>query len=150
MLSTDTAMHSYARSNPIWMGFLALLLTVLPTACVDPGADEPSFCTDDSDGDGLYDCFEDYLGTDPFDVDTDLDGYEDGYEWNNFSDPLDMLDYDYLGGWDHFPYPADLQGEGVEFGQVHHQIQAEDANHQFVSLYSFYGNVIHIVSWSHS
>lgn len=47
----------------------------------------------DSDGDGLVDSLEQFLGTDPFHPDTDLDGFLDVEEVTDFdTDPLDFGD----------------------------------------------------------
>lgn len=45
--------------------------------------------TEDSDGDGLYDCEEEELCTDPHHPDTDEDGLHDGQEVNGETDPCD-------------------------------------------------------------
>ena len=46
----------------------------------------------DSDGDGLPDCLELEIGTDPFNPDTDGDGIPDGWEYEHGLDPLDPHD----------------------------------------------------------
>ncbi len=46
----------------------------------------------DSDGDGLPDCLELEIGTDPFNPDTDGDGIPDGWEYEYGLDPLDPHD----------------------------------------------------------
>ncbi|MDR1352196.1 MAG: thrombospondin type 3 repeat-containing protein [Treponema sp.] len=58
----------------------------------------------DSDGDGLTDEEETFLGTDPNKKDTDGDGYEDGWEVVNGYDPLDPDD--------HPPQNPDADGDG--------------------------------------
>jgi hypothetical protein len=46
-------------------------------------------CKEDTDGDGLTDLQEDFLGTDPYDPDSDDDGLTDGDEvFVHYSDPL--------------------------------------------------------------
>ncbi len=119
----------------------------------DPDTDQEALV--DSDGDGLYDSFEDQIGTDPTLEDSDEDGYLDGDEWYAFSDPLDLEDYEYLDGednvvWPHHAYPAELAGTGTEFGEVAAQFSLPDYWVQQVNLYSFYGNVIQIVSTADS
>ena len=44
--------------------------------------------TIDSDGDGLTDIYEQYVGTDPYKIDSDYDGLSDGYEIQHNSDPV--------------------------------------------------------------
>ena len=105
----------------------------------------------DTDGDGLYDVFEEEITTDPGLEDTDEDGYTDGEEWALYTDPLDPEDYEYLDGngqviWDHFPYPLDLEGEGSTYGEVAVDFAQPDRWNQLVNLYGFYGNVVQIVA----
>ncbi|MFW5966599.1 MAG: hypothetical protein ACOCV2_03725 [Persicimonas sp.] len=57
--------------------------------------------TQDSDGDGLYDCEEEQLCTDPHKADTDEDGLSDRQEFNARTDPCD----------------PDSDGDGVEDGK---------------------------------
>jgi hypothetical protein len=60
----------------------------------DELASDPDGVEQDSDGDGLYDNVELYLGTDPLHWDSDRDGFEDYWEtWGD--DPEDpILDFD--------------------------------------------------------
>ena len=51
----------------------------------------------DSDGDGLANVAEAWIGTDPHDFDTDGDGASDGFEHGFGSDPLDATDRPPLG-----------------------------------------------------
>ncbi len=72
------------------LGFDPLVPNVQPT-CDDP--------TIDTDGDGLRDCEEDLLSTDPTLFDTDADGFPDQHEFRFgtnaiFSDGLDDIDID--------------------------------------------------------
>ena len=68
-------------------------------------AGDIAFLGDDDDGDGLTNCREGEIGTDPSDTDTDGDGCTDGAElgldekFGGLRDPLDPNDYyDVLGG----------------------------------------------------
>jgi len=72
------------------LGFDPLVVDTVPT-CDDPFID--------SDGDGLRDCEEDLLATDPTLFDTDADGFPDWVEFRNgtnaiFADSLDDIDID--------------------------------------------------------
>jgi len=53
------------------------------------GLEESDVCvsTEDSDGDGLLDCMEALLGTDPLHQDSDRDGIPDGQEIQDGTDP---------------------------------------------------------------
>ena len=135
----------------LWVAVAAcgVLLTL---GCGDDGnldgGEEPLV---DSDGDGLYDNFEAQIGTDPALEDSDEDGYLDGDEWYTFSDPIDVTDYEYLDGdgnlaWDHSAYPTGLDGAGTEYGDVPAQFSLPNYWIQQVNLYSFYGDVIQIVT----
>ena len=109
----------------------------------------------DTDADGLYDTFEAEIETDPEVDDTDGDGYLDGDEWEMFTDPLDADDFEYLNGngervWDHYPYPFGLEGTGSAYGDVVANFTLPNYWVQQVHLYSFYGNVIQIVSTADS
>ena len=60
---------------------------VLAPAVVHAASSTSSY---DSDGDGLPDEVEDFLGTLPDQADSDGDGFQDGEEFARHSDPLDM------------------------------------------------------------
>ncbi len=56
---------------------------------LDPSMpDTPCSAQQDSDGDGLLRCEEDYIGTDDKLVDSDADGYPDGVEFRHGTNPL--------------------------------------------------------------
>lgn len=55
-------------------------------------ATECGAATVDSDGDGLSDCIEECLNSDPEDPDTDLDGVPDGAEARSGMNPIDVND----------------------------------------------------------
>jgi hypothetical protein len=72
------------------LGFDPLVIDTVPT-CVDPSIDR--------DGDGLNDCEEDLLSTDPTLFDSDADGFPDFLEFQagtnaTFRDGLDDIDLD--------------------------------------------------------
>ncbi len=134
------------------LSLLAVIGLLVAGCATGPGGGGPdSEPLIDTDGDGLFDVFEEEITTDPDIDDTDGDGYLDGYEWEFFTDPLDANSYDYLDGngdviWDHYPYPDDLEGEGSQWGDVAMNFELPDYWVQDVSLYSFYGNVIQVVA----
>lgn len=131
--------------------FAAGLALSSTTGCLDDGASGGEGGSNDqalvdTDADGLADEFEAEIGTDPALDDTDGDGFLDGDEWSAFSDPLDETDFEYEGGYAHFPYPDDLVGEGSQVGEAVSDFALNDYYEQLVGLYTFYGNVVHIVS----
>ncbi len=128
------------------MRYLSLLLVLaFFPACGEMVVEEPEPLVD-TDGDGLFDVFEEEISTDPTLEDTDGDGYSDFEEWELYTNPSDAQDYEYQGGWDHQPYPLDLEGTGTQWGEVANNFQLLDYYGQQISLYSFYGNVVEIVS----
>jgi hypothetical protein len=144
--------HLLSRCTPI--ALLAAGALLLGPGCDSGtgGGDGPdSEPLVDTDGDGLYDTFEEEISTDPELEDTDEDGYTDGEEWELYTNPLDPYDYEYLDGsgnviWEHFPYPLDLEGEGSGYGDIAEYFAATGRWDQLVNLYSFYGNVVQIVA----
>jgi len=127
---------------------------VLATVCwatagcidADPGEGLGNWIPFDTDHDGLADEFELEIGTDPSSEDSDGDSFADGEEWELYSDPLDVEDYPYEGGWEHFPFPSELAGEGCAAGDIATDFAGMDQYGQKVGLYTFYGNVIQLVS----
>ena len=120
------------------------ILAFMP-GCGELGIEEPEPLVD-TDGDGLFDVFEEEISTDPTLADTDEDGFNDFEEWELYTNPLDTEDYVYQGGWDHQPYPLDLEGTGTEWGSIVNNFQLPDYLGQQITLHSFYGNVVEIVS----
>ena len=146
------------RCRWIWPVSLLAALGLLMLPGCETGGDteveeEPLV---DTDGDGLYDSFEDEdIGTDPTLDDTDGDGYFDGDEWSLFTDPLDPADFEYVDAdgavvWNHYPYPADLESTGTEVGEIPPNFALPNYWGQDTSLYSFYGNVIHVIMTANS
>ncbi len=143
-------------NRPAWC-LLAIACTALIVAgCTSaPGDDDDADALVDSDGDGLYDTFEAEIETDAELEDTDADGYLDGAEWEMFTDPLDPEDFEYLDGngqrvWEHYPFPFGLEGTGSAYGDVVEDFALPNYWVQQVHLYSFYGNVIQVVSTADS
>ena len=92
----------------------------------------------DADGDGLNDCEEEDLGTDPAKSDSDGDGFTDAEELDCVSDPLDGDEARYTCGWEHND-PGNLSSTGNEIGDVMDNIQLVDQCGEMVDLWDFYG-----------
>ncbi|GEM_PF-1312848 len=99
------------------------------TAC-DPDAD--------ADGDGLSECDEEALGTDPELADSDGDGHDDGAETDCGADPLDVDERCHDCGW-HRDDPGDLVSTGSAVGDVIGDMDLVDQCGQDVSLWDFAG-----------
>jgi hypothetical protein len=92
----------------------------------------------DGDGDGLDDCAEAEVGTDPAVADTDGDGLSDGEETDCVSNPLDADETCYACGWQHGD-PGTLQGSGSSEGDVIDNIEFIDQCGEAVELWDFAG-----------
>ena len=99
------------------------------------GCDE----TIDTDGDGLSDCDEALLGTDPLAGDTDGDGVTDLVESDCSSDPLNAADACYACGWQKND-PGTLSESGAEVGDTIGNLQLVDQCGETVSMWDFYGD----------
>lgn len=97
----------------------------------------------DADGDGIDDCAEAELGTDPSIGDSDGDGVSDGDELACESDPLDASDVCYACGWPKND-PGNLESTGDEEGDVIANIVMVDQCGEDVSMWDFYGEY-HII-----
>lgn len=91
-----------------WFGFLFLICCGGCQPFVAGSGDDdndqcPACAEQDSDGDGLSNSSEEYLGTDPLSADTDEDGWSDGDEVLAGTDPLD---------------PGDMPSEGFDPGMA--------------------------------
>lgn len=82
-LFADTLGNNYSDLLKVRMNLAAAQQASMPI-CNNPGID--------TDGDGLTDCEEILLGTDPTQADHDLDGIPDGLELRYGSNPLDLND----------------------------------------------------------
>jgi hypothetical protein len=98
------------------------------------GCDE----TADGDNDGLNDCAEEELGTDPMSEDTDGDGVSDLAENDCSSDPLDAADACYQCGWSKND-PGTLTSTGTGAGDVIENIAMVDQCGEEVDIWDFYG-----------
>ncbi len=114
--------------------FSAFLSFTMLLACGEKECD----ANEDTDGDGLDDCTEESLGTDPALADSDGDGHDDGQELDCVSDPLDSEERCLACGWGHND-PGDLVSTGNEDGQVIENIPFIDQCEEEVSLWDFAG-----------
>ena len=102
----------------------------------DP-ADGPSCdASADPDNDGLDDCAEATLGTDPTLPDTDGDGLTDGEEADCVSSPTDPDEQCYACGWRHAD-PGDLEPTGADEGDVVANLELVDQCLEEVDLHDF-------------
>jgi len=92
----------------------------------------------DLDSDGLDDCAEEELGTDPENSDSDGDGFSDVEEVDCVSNPLDSEEQCYACGWEHND-PGDLVSTGVAEGDVIANLQLPDQCGETVDLWDFHG-----------
>ena len=94
--------------------------------------------TVDNDGDGIDDCTEEELGTDPESADSDGDGYTDAEEIDCVSDPLDVDEKCYACGWEHND-PGDLSSTGTGLGDVMDNFALVDQCGEVVDMWDFHG-----------
>jgi len=113
-----------------------LIATLLPLGCTPT---EPVCDPDlDEDGDGLSQCEEEELGTDPAERDSDGDGFDDDEELECVSDPLDADEVCYACGWQHND-PGDLGGVGPDEGDTIGNFELWDQCEEEVDLWDFAG-----------
>lgn len=123
------------------MRYLFIPFALLTLSCKE--ADEKSASSDcsetaDADGDGLNDCEEVELGTDPEFEDSDNDGYSDAEEIDCVSDPLNGEEVCYSCGWAHND-PDTLESTGSEIGDVIANIELVDQCGDMVDIWDFHG-----------
>ncbi len=104
----------------------------------DSGTAGEDCATDDADADGLDECDELALGTDPDVADSDGDGLDDGTEADCVSDPLDSDEVCYSCGWPHND-PGDLTSGGAEIGDTINNLQLVDQCGEALSMWDLYG-----------
>ncbi len=116
---------------------LALALFALACAPQEEAEEEP-LCDAalDGDFDGVDDCTELELGTDPALADSDDDGVDDGEEVDCVSDPLDPEEVCFKCGWEHND-PGDLETTGKKVGDVIANIDFVDQCGEEVALWDF-------------
>ncbi|MFT5582585.1 MAG: hypothetical protein ACI9VR_000161 [Cognaticolwellia sp.] len=119
-------------------GPLIILLTLaLGLACEGDSA-QACNANADQDQDGLNDCDEADLGTDPTAADSDEDGYTDAEEIDCLSDPLNADEACYACGWQRSD-PNTLVSDGAEIGDVVANAQMIDVCEDMVDLWDFHG-----------
>jgi hypothetical protein len=94
--------------------------------------------TSDKDEDGITECDELELGTDPNNADTDGDGFADAEEVLCVSDPNDPDEQCYACGWEHND-PGNLESTGNGVGDVMDSISLVDQCGEMVDLWDFHG-----------
>ena len=107
---------------------------------MNPGSGEPHVeidCTVDSDADGIDDCTEEVVGTDPESADSDGDGFTDAEEIDCVSDPLDVDEQCYACGWEHND-PGDISSDGADIGDVMDNFSLVDQCGEMVDMWDFY------------
>ena len=114
-----------------------ILFMVLAVSCISEKEEECLVDTD-SDSDGLDDCDEVELGTDPENPDSDGDGFTDNEEVDCVSDPTNGDEQCYACGWEHND-PGNLQSDGANVGDVVANLQMVDQCGDMVDLWDFHG-----------
>ncbi len=115
---------------------MGLLISLF--ACTSPPGADSAACGGDLDADGVEDCAELDLGTDPELADTDGDGQDDGQELDCGADPVDVDDQCYACGWGHDD-PGDLDSTGSAEGDVIANFEMIDQCGEAVELWDFTG-----------
>ncbi len=95
-------------------------------------------CELDADADGLVDCDEVALGTDPDTADSDADGTGDGEEAACGADPLDAEETCYQCGW-YRGDPGTLEATGAAIGDTLENVAMTDQCGELVDLWDFAG-----------
>ena len=115
--------------------FVFLLLSLGLAGCEFKGE-----CSveDDADADGVNDCDEEALGTDPDLADSDGDGLSDKEEIDCISDPLNADEQCYECGWPHND-PGNLVSTGNAEGDVIDNIKMVDQCGEMVDIWDFHG-----------
>jgi hypothetical protein len=92
----------------------------------------------DADSDGIDDCAELDLGTDPEKADSDGDGFSDAEEVDCVSDPVDSDEQCYACGWEHND-PGNIVSTGNGIGDIAANITMPDQCGEMVDLWDFHG-----------
>ena len=111
-----------------------MLLLLLACAVSEAACDDALY----ADGDGLDDCAEEGLGTDPDAMDSDGDGWSDAEEQDCGSDPLDGGLGCYACGWERGD-PGTLSSTGSGYGDTIANMTLHDQCGDAVPLWDFAG-----------
>ena len=121
-----------------YKGSVFMKRELIVTAMLFQGCTEKIDCSLDSDSDGLNDCEEQELGTNPDSSDSDGDGFSDADEVDCVSNPADASEQCYACGWEHND-PGDLVSTGNDYGDVVANLQLPDQCEEVVDLWDFHG-----------
>lgn len=134
-------MHTLRLLLPLVIGCSAAPPSSGKSATDTGGSDPATPCsaTVDTDADGLDDCTEAELGTDPSVQDTDGDGFSDAEEVACVSDPLASDEACYACGWPHND-PGTLSDPGAEVGDTMANLALVDQCGERVDLWDFAGS----------
>ena len=102
------------------------------------GEKQPCYADLDSDNDGLDDCLEAELGTNPEVQDSDGDGFSDQTELDCVSDPTNASEFCYACGWAHND-PGTLISTGSAEGDTIDNAAFIDQCGEVVDIWDFYG-----------
>ena len=118
---------------------LCILVALMALLGCKPDPEDPACSTaTDADEDGLSDCDEEALGTNPNQADSDDDGFSDAAEVDCVSDPTNPNEACYACGWEHND-PGDLESRGAAVGDVINNVSLVDQCGESVELWDFYG-----------
>ena len=112
---------------PLWM-----------LTAVSCGSKDNCDAAADLDADGIDDCTELDLGTNPELADSDGDGFTDSDEIDCVSNPNDADEQCYACGWEHND-PGNIESTGSDYGDVAANVQLPDQCGEVADLWDFHG-----------
>ena len=119
---------------------IASVLTLLAAGCGESKDETIAGCDEmsDADSDGLNDCEEEALGSDPAKDDTDGDGLTDLEEVDCGTSALDADDTCYACGWGKND-PGNIQATGAGVDDIMENVTLVDQCGDRVNMYDFAG-----------
>jgi len=123
---------------------LITALSILSLGCSEkatdqnPDASAEQDCSADSDADGVDDCTEAEIGTDPEAADSDGDGLTDAEEMDCGSDPLDAEELWDACGWEDND-PGNVESTGNSYGDIMNNFALVDQCGEMVDMWDFHG-----------
>ena len=139
---TDLRFESVILYRGIWYCAcevsIVMKLKLFMATLLLQGCAEKIDCSLDSDSDGLNDCEEQDLGTDPNALDSDGDGFSDADEVDCVSNPAEASEQCYACGWEHND-PGSLVSTGNDYGDVVANLQLPDQCEEVIDLWDFHG-----------